>query len=68
MAQGWARDGDIEKEMENALALEIYRARRNMVQGTPRTECVDCDEPIGEARLRVVPNAQRCIYCQSRCE
>lgn len=27
--------------------------------------CVDCDEAIDPARLRAVPFAQRCIYCQT---
>jgi len=64
MAVGWAREGDTEKETENAIAMEIYRARKSLA-GPPRTECIDCDEPIGEARLRVHPTAQRCIRCQA---
>lgn len=30
--------------------------------------CHDCEEPIPLARLRVLPFAQRCSYCQSRAE
>jgi phage/conjugal plasmid C-4 type zinc finger TraR family protein len=30
-----------------------------------RTTCVDCDDPIGEARLIAYPAAIRCIDCQN---
>ncbi|MBN1495926.1 MAG: TraR/DksA C4-type zinc finger protein [Spirochaetes bacterium] len=30
--------------------------------------CRDCEEPIPEARLRVKPNAVRCVKCQERYE
>ena len=67
MDVGWAREGDTEKETENAIALEIYRVRKSM-EGTPRTECVDCENPIPKARLLAAPNAQRCIHCQTLVE
>ena len=67
MAVGWAREGDTEKETENAIALEIYRARKSL-EGQPRNNCIDCDEPIGFLRLQALPNAQRCITCQTLME
>lgn len=70
MAVGWAREGDAEKESENALALEIHRARKQLQdsEGAPRTECVECDEPIAPARLKIFPKTQRCTFCQSLVE
>lgn len=67
MAVGWAREGDTEKETENRIALEVYLVRKRL-EGEPRTECVDCDEPIGAARLKAMPTAQRCITCQTFAE
>ncbi len=31
-------------------------------------ECLECDGPIGERRLRAVPQARHCIACQERME
>jgi phage/conjugal plasmid C-4 type zinc finger TraR family protein len=30
-----------------------------------RRDCMDCDEPIGDARLKAYPAAIRCIDCQN---
>jgi DnaK suppressor protein len=70
MAVGWAKEGDGELEAENEIAAEIQRAREALEesQGAPRTDCVDCGEPIGKARLKAMPHAQRCITCQSEYE
>ena len=35
---------------------------------TDDTECIDCDEPIGEKRKQAVPWAVRCIKCQTALE
>lgn len=64
MAVGWAKEGDGELEAENEIAAEVQRARDEL-QGTPRTHCIDCDEPIGALRLKALPHAQRCIACQT---
>jgi RNA polymerase-binding transcription factor DksA len=29
---------------------------------------VDCGQPIAEARLKVAPEAARCIHCQEKTE
>lgn len=70
MAVGWAKEGDGELEAENEIAIAVQRARDELAksQGAPRNLCIDCDEPISEKRLRVMPNAQRCIKCQSNFE
>jgi len=67
MAVGWAREGDTEKETENAIALEVYLTRKRMEwsEGTPRTHCVDCDNPISPARLKIFPRTQFCVGCLS---
>ena len=30
--------------------------------------CIDCDNPIGLARVSALPNAPRCIVCQTKKE
>lgn len=70
MAVGWAREGDTEKESENLIALEIYRARKSLEasEGEPRTDCIECGKPIPPARLEIFPRTQRCTVCQSLME
>ena len=33
-----------------------------------RTHCIDCEEPIPEARRNAVPGCMRCIGCQAELE
>lgn len=53
------------------LAVEQYR---EVVAALKRMEngdygiCVDCEEPIPQARLTAVPYARRCRHCQERLE
>ena len=46
---------------------EIDRALADMDAGRYGV-CRDCDEAIGEGRLKVLPFATRCVACQSRLE
>jgi phage/conjugal plasmid C-4 type zinc finger TraR family protein len=54
------------------LADSLARAHRprgrgpDMSDGTPR--CRDCGEEIPAARLAKVPDAERCVSCQSERE
>jgi len=50
------------RELEQVnSALEDLEAGRYGV-------CRDCGDPIGEARLRVLPFATRCVACQAQLE
>ncbi|MHC8492781.1 TraR/DksA C4-type zinc finger protein [Thalassospira sp. SM2505] len=40
------------------------KSRRNQT-GAGRAECIDCSEPIKEARRKANPHAVRCVRCQS---
>jgi phage/conjugal plasmid C-4 type zinc finger TraR family protein len=39
-----------------------------LIQEGDRGICIDCDEPIPEARRRAVPGCTRCINCQTEFE
>lgn len=60
---------------ESALAMRAARAARNAgsarVAGAAERQsglCADCGEPIPAARLAAIPNAARCVACQSELE
>jgi len=65
MAGGWARDGAVNEQIEASIQdeLERMKARRGPV-GESATLCVECDEPIPEARRQAVPGVKLCIECQ----
>ena len=45
----------------------LQRAIAKALQGT-RSTCDDCEDAIGNARLKAVPGAIRCLGCQERAE
>lgn len=66
MAGGWARDGAVNEQIDASIADELARLRaRPKPSGESRSHCVDCDEPIPEARRQAVPGVTLCIECQS---
>ncbi|MCZ0960207.1 DksA/TraR family C4-type zinc finger protein [Paracoccus benzoatiresistens] len=69
MAGGWARDDAVNDQIEISTAEAVARARlragRKPVSVESAIACIDCDEPIPEARRRAVPGVQLCVDCQS---
>lgn len=64
MAGGWSRDGAVQEQIDASIADAVERARSALTPGTGRTHCVECGEPIPEARRRAVPGVSRCVACQ----
>lgn len=67
MAGGWARDDAVNDQIEISTAEAVARARLRAGRA-PAVEsaatCIDCDEPIPEARRRAIPGVQLCVDCQ----
>lgn len=54
---------------EQALAAHFSKLRKSASTSAPfQGECIDCGEPIEPSRLLAMPNAVRCIECQTRKE
>lgn len=65
MAGGWARDGAVNEQIEASINDELARLKaRQAPVGESLTYCADCEEPIPEARRRVLPGVRLCIECQ----
>ena len=69
MAGGWARDDAVNDQIEISTAEAVARARLRAGQaGAARDSaltCIDCDEPIPEARRTALPGVQLCVDCQA---
>jgi DnaK suppressor protein len=58
-----------ERQLRDTLRLRdqlerLGRARQAIAAGTYGI-CVDCGQPIPEGRLHALPDAERCVACQS---
>lgn len=69
MAGGWARDDAVNDQIEISTAEAVARARLRAARAGAVVEsashCIDCDEPIPEARRQAVPGVQLCVECQT---
>lgn len=68
MAGGWARDDAVNDQIEVSTQEAIARMRQRLAAGDPgesARHCVECDEPIPEARRLAVPGVQLCVGCQT---
>jgi phage/conjugal plasmid C-4 type zinc finger TraR family protein len=54
-------------EMDDT-AREINKARAAISSGPGRMTCLECGEPIPEARQRAIPGCQLCVRCQAEKE
>ncbi|NAZ18006.1 DksA/TraR family C4-type zinc finger protein [Paracoccus sp. M683] len=66
MAGGWAPEGAVNEQIEASTREAIDRMRAQQRRGGNSAEfCVECDDPIPEARRQAVPGVQLCVDCQS---
>lgn len=49
-------------------AMANHRRNQASTPATSATHCVDCEEPIPQARRAAVKGCRRCIECQEDCE
>lgn len=48
---------------ETALSIKIIQAALSRIESGTYGLCDSCGEAIGEARLRAIPEATRCVEC-----
>ncbi|MHB1302555.1 MAG: DksA/TraR family C4-type zinc finger protein [Acidiphilium sp.] len=65
MANGWARDGAVQDQIDDTVKDGVMRARANIPAGEGETHCQECGDEIPEGRRRVLPGVRTCIKCQS---
>ncbi len=65
MAGGWTADGAVQDQIEDTVADAVKLARARMPAGAGESHCIECGDPIPEARRQAVPGVRRCVDCQS---
>ncbi|UOO77665.1 DksA/TraR family C4-type zinc finger protein [Neisseria sp. Dent CA1/247] len=68
MAGGWAPDGAEQEQIEASLEDALALVRQHLPAGESAHECVECGEPIPEARRQALPGVQLCIACQEEAD
>jgi phage/conjugal plasmid C-4 type zinc finger TraR family protein len=65
MANGWARDGAVQDQIDDTVKDAVLTARARMPAGESETHCIECGDEIPEGRRQAVPVVKTCIQCQS---
>lgn len=65
MANGWARDGAVQDQIDDTVNDAVKEARLHLLSGTGADYCDDCGERIAEARRKALPASRTCIGCQT---
>lgn len=63
-----AREGDLRIQLRMQERLERLAIAREALEQGAYGVCVDCGEAIPERRLEALPDALRCVPCQSRAD
>ena len=64
MAGGWAKDGAVQEQIEATIKDELARMKKPGSGRPSRTHCIECEDPIPEARRTAIPGVTLCIDCQ----
>ncbi|AHE51665.1 DksA/TraR family C4-type zinc finger protein [Sphingomonas sanxanigenens] len=66
MANGWARDGAVQDQINDTVIDALLRARGMMPMAEGSDECDDCGEDIPSARRAALPRTCTCVACQAK--
>lgn len=65
MANGWARDGAVQDQIDDTVSDAVKFARARLPGGEGASACDDCGSDIPDARRRALPGTRTCVACQS---
>ena len=65
MANGWARDGAVQDQIDATVEDAVKAARSRLVSGESLMQCEECNTEIPEARRTALPGVRLCVTCQS---
>src|ERR1700754_2048132 len=65
MANGWARDGAIQDQIDDTVTDAILAARARMPTGERAEDCILCGDAIPARRRAAIPGIKTCVSCQA---
>ncbi|MEM9529363.1 MAG: DksA/TraR family C4-type zinc finger protein [Pseudomonadota bacterium] len=65
MAGGFAKDGNVQEQIDATIDDAVRRARDAIPKGASRRHCESCGAAIPEARRAAMPGVRLCVPCQS---
>lgn len=65
MAGGFAKDGNVQEQIDATIEDAIKRAREHIPKGESLVNCEECDAKIPEPRRKALPGVRLCVKCQS---
>lgn len=65
MANGWARDGAVQDQIDDTVSDAVKIARARLPAGDGGDFCNICGEDIPKARRLALPGTRTCVGCQS---
>lgn len=65
MANGWARDGAIQDQIDDTVTDAVALARAQLLAGAGLDFCEVCGEDIPQARRKALPSSRTCVDCQA---
>ncbi|WP_366523834.1 DksA/TraR family C4-type zinc finger protein [uncultured Algimonas sp.] len=65
MAGGWSKDGAIQEQIDDSVKDAVRHAAARLPRGESARLCVECADPIPEARREALPGVKTCVPCQT---
>jgi len=65
MANGWARDGAVQDQIDVSVSDAVELARARLPSGQGEIHCQECGNEIPEARRNAMPGTRFCVVCQA---
>jgi phage/conjugal plasmid C-4 type zinc finger TraR family protein len=65
MAGGFAKDGNVQEQIDATIEDAIRRARDHIPRGESLSHCEECDATIPEPRREALPGVRLCVKCQA---
>jgi phage/conjugal plasmid C-4 type zinc finger TraR family protein len=65
MANGWARDGAVQEQIDASIDDAVNSARNRLPSGESLLQCEECGDAIPRARREALPGVRRCVTCQA---
>ncbi|ALH79832.1 DksA/TraR family C4-type zinc finger protein [Sphingopyxis macrogoltabida] len=65
MANGWARDGAVQDQIDDTVSDAVKNARARLPAGKGTDFCDDCGAEIPAARREALPGTRTCLACQT---